>query len=162
MRKRSALAYQAISHSLLSSSPQRIIDRLRFNLEIITGPLGQLFQSRSLVGTLRVLPMLAIRFDLTYNCLIEDIDWRQPFSTRLDVFDALMAGHSMGRMAKEATAFDKSELDFLCPADFKARDAHLRYLDRKSNAITQEYAECLLVHPPLMYLFRELVEVSGP
>jgi hypothetical protein len=106
--------------------------------------------------------MLAIRFDLTYNCLIEDVGWGRSFSTRLDVFDALMAGHSTGRIAKEATAFDKSELDFLCPAGFKARDAHLHYLDTKSNAITREYAECLVVHPPLMNLFRELVEVSRP
>lgn len=106
--------------------------------------------------------MLAIRFDLTYNRLIEEIDWRRPFSTRLDVFDALMAGHPMERLAKKATVFDKYDLDLLCHAGFKARDAHLHYLDTESNAITREYAECLLVHPPLMDLFRELVKVSGP
>ena len=106
--------------------------------------------------------MLAIRFDLTFKYLIEEIDWSRPFSTRLDMFDALMAGHSMERLAKKATLFDKSELDPLCPAGFKARDACLHYLYRKSNAITREYAEYLSVHPALMNFFRELLEVSGP
>ncbi|KAL9124562.1 MAG: hypothetical protein Q9217_006116 [Psora testacea] len=158
LRNRSTLAWQAF-RVCLDSPPHRMpMDRPRFNLGIITGPLRQLFQSRSLVETLAILPMLAIRFDLTYKCLIEEVDWRRPFSTRVDMFDDLMAGHPMKRLAKKATLLDKYELDLLCPAGFKTRGAHLRYLDMKSNAITREYAECLLVHPKLTDLFQELVE----
>ena len=49
--------------------------------------------------------MLAIRFDPTYNCLIEDIDWGRPFNTRLDVFDALMANRLQHGLLWYATLY---------------------------------------------------------
>jgi hypothetical protein len=84
--------------------------RLPFELDIISTPLRLVFQTRTLRATLNVLPMLVIRFDLTYKNIVEDLDWKGQFHTVLALFNALMAGHSMRQLAKEVAEWTSTNL----------------------------------------------------
>jgi hypothetical protein len=92
--------------------------------------------------------------------VLNDINWRESFRIEVDSYDNLIAGTSAKQFASDATISDKQNMDLLCSASFKYRDAHQIYLERKSNAITIEVAEYCIAHPPLMHYFREVVEVS--
>lgn len=137
------------------------VSRLPFELEIITGPLRRVFQTRTLKATLPILPILAIRFDLTFHSILDVIDWTREFRTDLAVYKTLIADDPVKQLAMKATMSDKQGFDLLCPAGFKKRDIHLIRLNYQSNAITTGLAECCMAHPPLMYRVREMAEVSN-
>lgn len=131
-----------------------------FDLEFLIGRLRHLFRSRNLTAILPILPILEIRFDHTYNSVLDDINWRESFRIEVDSFDTLIAGTSAKQFAYDATVSDKRDMDLLCPAGFKYRDAHRIQLESKSNAVTIEVAEYCIAYPPLMHYFREVVQVS--
>lgn len=160
LRDRSPLAHRALSHCLQSAPRSTTRSHVHFDLEFLIGQLRYLFQSRTLGAILSILPILEIRFDHTYNSVLDDINWRESFRIEVDSFDNLIAGTSAKQFASDATISDKRDMDLLCPTGFKYRDAHRIYLERKSNAITIEVAEYCIAHPPLMHYFREVVEVS--
>jgi len=72
----------------------------------------------------------------------------------------VIAGTFANQFACDATISDKRDIDLLCPAGFKYRDAHRIHLESKSNTITIEVAEYCIAHPPFMHYYREIVEVS--
>ena len=154
LRDRSPLAHQVLSHCLQPTPCPA------FDLEFLIGQLRYLFQSRTLRAILFILPILEIRFDHTYNSVLDDINWSESFRIEVDSFDTLIAGTSAKQFASDATISDQRDMNLLCPAGFKYRDAHRIYLEQKSNALTIEVAEYCIAHPPLMHYFRDVVEVS--
>lgn len=132
---------------------------MSFDLEFLIGQLRHLFQSRPFKAIILILPILANRFDHTYNSILDDINWGENFRIEVDTFDTILAGTSTKKFAIDVTKSDQRDLDLLCPADFKYRNAHLIYLDQKSNEIALEVTDICIAHPLLMHYFEDVAKV---
>lgn len=150
------MAYQALSHCLQSSF--RSVSDVSYNLEFHIEPLQHLFQSRPFRSIIFILPILANRFDRTFDSVLNDINWSESFRIEVDTFDTLMTT-SAKQFAIDVTKSDQRDLDLLCPADFKYPSEHLKYLAQKSNNITMEISEICQAHPSLMQYFGDVAKV---
>lgn len=160
LRDRSSLTHQVLSHCLQSASCSTTRSHVFFDLEFLIKQFEYFFQSRTLTAILFILLIFEIRFDHTYNFVLNDINWRESFRIEIDSFDNLIVDIFAKQFASDATIFDKRNMNLLCSASFKYRDAHRIYLKRKSNAIIIKIAEYCIAYSPLMHYFREIVKMS--
>ena len=118
------------------------------------------FRSRNLTVILSILSILEICFDYIYRFILNNINWKESFCIEINFFDTLIVDIFAKQFVYNTTIFDKQNIDFLCSANFKYRDAYRIFLKLKSNTITIEIAEYCIVYSFLIYYFKEIVEIS--
>ena len=133
---------------------------LFFDLAFFIGQLRYLFRSRNFTAILFILPILEICFDYTYRFVLNNINWKENFCIEIDFFDILIADISAKQFVYNTKIFDKQNINLLCSASFKYRDAYQILLKLKSNAITIEIAEYCIVYSFFIYYFREIVGIN--
>lgn len=112
--------------------------------------------TRSLKTILNILPILAARFDRKYK---RDpyIDWKEPFRTDVDLFDDLLLGKSLERLALDLAISDRrnmSSQDLISVEE-------LSRLGLKWNFRSEVAQECCVAYPSLCVFLKDLISVSS-
>lgn len=135
-----------------------ISSSLPFGLEPIFGPLRGVLEdgTQPLSAKLKILPILAIRFNHTYTP-VTPFAWPQ-LKPEVQIFKALIAGEP-AKYAEDITISDKKDFDRLSPEAFKTGGPHLIYMFRKANSFSHAIAECCEAYPGLRYHLSEIAQV---